>query len=177
MPIYVDPELEAIEDFPLDGEAVGWVPGDRRIVLHSDALDAPDVQLRAVVAHEIGHHRGHHVFFSKVWKGIVMAVGIVLLLSMMYTAIYTQNLRLLVVLLPFYLAYPAFVMLSSGWISRRLELDADRRAARLIGLDAYRASLVPGPEVSPSGIHERFWLLCHPWPSAADRLAALDSES
>lgn len=176
MPICVDPDLEAIEGFPLDGEAVGIVR--RRIVIHADALDASDAQLHALVAHELAHHQGHHVLFGKVWKFLVTAAGLGLFLSMMFTAVITQDFRVLAVLVAFFLSYPAFVMLFSGWISRRLEIDADRRAARLLDTpEPIVSSLRSAPSrSSPSGLRERFWRLCYPWPSADARLAALDSE-
>lgn len=177
IPIYVDPELEAMEGFRLDGEAQGWVPGRRRIVIHAAALDASAEELRALVAHELAHHQRHHVLISKLCQLVGALAVLSLLVAVLVVTVLTRDLWALGLIPVFIGGLLPTLMMWSSWCSRRMEIDADRRAARLVGIDAYRASLVgpDEPEASPSGLHDWFWWLCCPWPSESERLAALES--
>lgn len=176
MPIYVDPDLEAVEDYPLGGEAVGWLPGSRRIVLRGDVFENySDPQLHGLLAHEIGHHRGSHVLMSKIWKCVMAAVVLILFLVGMIGWWLTLDLWVLAALISALVLLVPLTMLSSAWISRRLEVDADRRAIDLLGTSEPIVALRE-PEANaprPSGLREWFWELCHPWPHPDDRLEAL----
>lgn len=176
MPIYVDPGLEAVDDFALAGEAEGWRRGTRRIVLREDVIDRlDDDQLRGLVGHEIGHHQGSHVLMGKICRCLMASVVLVIFGVGMVAWWLTLDLWVLAALVFVIVLFVPLVMLSSAAISRRLEIDADRRAIDLLGssepLVALRAPEADAPR--PSGLREWFWELCHPWPHPDDRLAAL----
>lgn len=175
MPIYVDPDLEAVDDFALAGEAVGWRRGTRRIILREDVIERVDNgQLRGLVAHEIGHHRGYHGVLNKIWKCLVAVVVLVVFGIGMVGWWLTLDLRVLAALVAALVLFVPLVMLSSSWFSRRLELDADRRAVEILGdSEPIEALCQPAEELHPSGVREWFWYYCHPWPSSSEQLRAL----
>lgn len=179
IPIFVDPDLEAIEDFELAGEAEGWRRGNRQIVLRESAIDRlDDQQLRGLVAHEISHHRLSHVLKSKIWMCLMASVVLIVFLAGMISWWITLNLWVLAALVTFLtLSIPA-VMLSSAAISRRQELDADRHAVELLGtsepLEALREPAAAAPR--PRNLREWWRESLYPWPREEKRLAALDRE-
>lgn len=97
---------------------VGLTPGSRR-VFFSDALLAQlgPRQLAAVYAHEIGHARRHHVPLFLVW-----AIGYFGGLDLLASTLGEQQELWSGVLLA---AGVALWVFGFGWLSRRVELDAD----------------------------------------------------
>lgn len=180
MPICVEKDLDAaedidtIEEFPLAGEAVGWLPGRRRIDLNATVFDYDDELLHAIVAHEMGHHRGHHIFITKVWKWVSVVIALSIFFAGFVMSLF--HLWLIPVFVGIIMSLIPIVMMSSGWFSRKLEFDADRRAAALLDgteqLEALcDAESAERPE--PSSLRDRFYELSYPWPTSEQRLESL----
>ncbi|WP_248911074.1 M48 family metalloprotease [Halocatena marina] len=176
IPVCVDPELEMIDGFALGGQAVGWLPGRRRVVLREEVFESYDnEQLRGLVAHELGHHLGPHTFVSYFAKSVGMVLGVAVIGGGLLQWLRTWDLwRLAFLLIAAILLLPALQMWSAA-VSRRLEYDANRRAIELLGDSApVEALLEPRTdEPRPSTIREYYGELCYPWPHPADQLAAL----
>lgn len=178
IPVRVSASIEPLEDvIELHGEATGWRSGDREIVLSSRAFSRlDDEQLRALLSHEIGHHRGRHPLLSLVFKAAVMACAIPIvpvgLTVGLFFSLWTFAAYAAVTA-----GYVLFVVFGGAWVSRRLELAADRRAVELLGSTAPLEALVrPGVTPPPTGLRARVADLCYPWPRCDRRLAALDNQ-
>lgn len=167
--------IEPIEDvISLHGEATGWRSGDRRIVLSSQAFDRlDDEQLRALLAHEIGHHRGRHPLLHRAFKTAVLACAVPIVPAGLAVGLFLPWAAVLYVVVT--AVYVLFVVFGGAWLSRRLDLDADRRAVELLGATEPLEALVR-PEVTepPTGLRDRVGDLCFPWPRSSQRLASLD---
>lgn len=115
----------------VNGAVLGLTPAFRYVLLTDALLDSlPDIQVEAVMAHEVAHVRHRHIIWLAVIIGIALAAfaaGAQLVLARMGLGI-TDELpewaALLVALASFGLA-----MLAFGLVSRRFEWQADAFAA------------------------------------------------
>lgn len=109
-------------DLLANAAVVGLGPLDR-VVLFSDVLIASlsPREIVAVLAHEIGHAKRHHVLIFVAWTGAVFLAG-----DLVGREIENQWVAGGVVLLLFAAWYKLF-----GWLSRRFELEADLFALRV----------------------------------------------
>lgn len=177
IPVVVSAAMGSSVVLRLNGKATGWWRDTRRIVLAEQVFDQFDEeQLHALVAHQVGHHRGRHPLLLGVGKLIVfLLAGSIgsLLAGVTLTGPWSWAVY------PIIIAVLVVVLISGGSVLlRRLEFAADRRGATLLGLTApFRALLDPAvvDRDQPSGI-ARLVDYCYPWPTARQRLRALDSE-
>lgn len=116
--------LRVVDDRTRIGSAfaAGVVPGLERVFVTESLFDVlEDDELRAVVAHEVGHHERHHVLlrFSLVALAAGAAVGV---------ASSAPDLALAGIVVG---AVPFALVLA--WVVRRTEHAADAYAARVVG--------------------------------------------
>jgi STE24 endopeptidase len=119
---------------------VGTLPGLRYVVVTDYLADhlEPD-QLAAVVAHELGHARCHHVLRKllitfgawAVAEGVLIGVGDAVGASHVVHALVA----------PLVLLVPASILLSQGLLGIRFEKDADDIAAKYVGRRQLAAAL------------------------------------
>lgn len=139
IPVRVTAEAMTLDDEALiavAAKAVGWWPFERAIILREQCFDYSDEQLLGLLAHEIGHHRGHHGLWSRLATGGSVVVCLPVLLALAFGGVGGGLItgRWLVVLgsvLAMILLAGA-IMLGSARISHWMEHDANRRAAALL---------------------------------------------
>ncbi|MBN1542293.1 M48 family metalloprotease [candidate division KSB1 bacterium] len=127
---------------PVNAFAIGLFGRSRRILIHQKLVDAlPQEQVQAILAHEIAHLQNRHLYLSY----LIHVAGLLAISSAMrplYIADFSSEaLRLLTIVLTsaglagiFFAFLPALVM-------RRLEIKADRQAAKTVGVETYSAAL------------------------------------
>lgn len=116
----------------------------KRIVLFDTLVDAsPLPEVEAVIAHELGHFRHHHILFALARSAVVTLVGLAAfgwlcrqpwLLPSFGLQPADDAVRLFVCLLLASTVGPLLAPLSN-WISRRNEFQADDYARRAVGAD------------------------------------------
>lgn len=110
--------------------AAGVVPGLRYVFLTESLFDLlDDAQLRAVAAHEVGHHEHEHVLLR--FGTVAAAAGAGLGLAEFAPAVALAAMAVGAV--PF--------ALLSAWVIRRTEREADAYAARTVGGPALASAL------------------------------------
>ncbi|UPM44040.1 M48 family metalloprotease [Halocatena salina] len=79
IPVRVSAEMGSSEVLRLNGKAIGWWRDTRRAVLADRSFDRfDDEQLHALVAHQIGHHRGRHPLLLGMYKLVVfLSAGLI----------------------------------------------------------------------------------------------------
>ncbi len=127
----------------INGAVIG-VLGRARHILLTDALlnDLPIDQVRAVLAHELGHIRHRHI----IWLGLALISSVLVLTFLIGIAINFTLAALMVERLPAWVEYAgatgailgAFVIF--GWVSRRFEWQADAFAAVALSRDELATS-------------------------------------
>ncbi len=127
----------------INGAVIG-VLGRARHILLTDALldDLPIDQVRAVLAHELGHVRHRHI----IWLGLALISSVLVLTFIIGIAINLTLAAFMVERLPGWVEYAgatgailgAFVIF--GWVSRRFEWQADAFAAVALSRDELAAS-------------------------------------
>jgi hypothetical protein len=119
---YHDLRLWSTGDLLANAAVVGIGPLDR-VVLFSDVLLASlsPREVVAVLAHEIGHAKRHHVLIFVAWTGAVFLAG-----DLVGREFEDEWVSGGIVLALFLCWYKLF-----GWLSRRFELEADLFALRL----------------------------------------------
>jgi hypothetical protein len=131
IPVRVTAEEMALDDEDLiavAGKAVGLWPFEREIILRDQCFDYSDEELLGLLAHEIGHHRGHHGLLSRVVTVGSVVVCLPVLLALAFGGIGGGIItgRWLVVLgsvLAMILLAGA-IMLGSARVSRSMEFNA-----------------------------------------------------
>jgi Zn-dependent protease with chaperone function len=118
---------------------VGTLPGLRYVVLTDYLVDHLDAQeLDAVVAHELGHARRHHLLIKlgavvMLWAGleaVVLSVGH-----------QSGGGAAALLFAPLILAFPIGILLVQGLVGVRLETAADELAARYVGAEPLASAL------------------------------------
>ena len=108
-----------------------WWPLRYLVVTDGLLKDMNEDQVQAVFGHEVGHIRGHHLWYYGLFMvGINLVVYDCLKLAGIYSVGFEQGPS--AVVLQFVLLMAGFVGLF-GWISRRFERDADVWAIEHIG--------------------------------------------
>lgn len=159
----------------IGGQARGCWPRERSIVLSTEQFErADDEQLLGLFAHEVGHHAGYHGLVQGVCKVLVGGLAFVVLVGLLVGVVgsVVSERWLLTALSVGAIGLVFFCLpLIGGTLSRRFELDADRRGADLLGSTAPLEALYkPGADTE----YASWWAeKCYPWPHPADRLAAL----
>jgi Zn-dependent protease with chaperone function len=117
---------------------MGTIPGFRYVLLTDYSLDnLPPQQVDAVVAHELGHARRHHILIK---LGAVLIVWAVL--EGLAAAVSSSGHGFGGVLaVPIFIAIPVGMWLPQGLVGVRLEEAADDHAAALVGADELAAAL------------------------------------
>lgn len=116
----------------------------KRIVLFDTLVDkSPLPEVEAVIAHELGHFRHHHILFGLARSAVVLLVGLAVfgwlcrqpwLLPSFGLGPADDAVRLFVCLLLASTVGPLLAPVSN-WISRRNEFQADDYARRAVGAD------------------------------------------
>lgn len=160
---------------PLAGQAVGHWPFERRVILREECFETySDLQLTGLLAHELGHHDGRHVLLARAGKFAICLLALASFGGLWGLALLSAGQAawgaFVGCLLGFALVI-AVVLLGSAWVSRRVELAADRRAAALLDNTEPLESLCrPGEDMDRG---PRWAELLYPSPHPADRCAAL----
>lgn len=111
---------------------VGTLPGLRYVIVTdylSDHLDSD--QLAAVVAHELGHARRHHLFRKLAVTFGTWAVAEALLIGLGHAAGASALVKVLIPVLA--ILIPVSVIVMQGIVGIRFEREADDIAARCVG--------------------------------------------
>jgi STE24 endopeptidase len=110
---------------------IGAMPGLRYVVVTDYLLDQLDPdQVDAVVAHELGHVRGHHL---AVRLASVFGVWAVLEAAFVTVDALTDTASTVLLIIPVLLAFPVGLVAVQGLLGTRLEEQADDVAARAVG--------------------------------------------
>lgn len=110
---------------------IGTVPGMRYVLVTDYAMDhLTQQQLEAVVAHELGHARRHHVLIK---LGAVLGVWAVLEAIIVVVSHRAGHGAAGLLVLPVVVAIPVGMILIQGMVGVRLEKSADNVAARHLG--------------------------------------------
>lgn len=174
------------------GNAYFWGFGSAKRIVFFDTLLArlSASEIEAVLAHELGHFRRHHVLKRLVWSFLTSLVGLALLGWLARQPWFFQDLGVApaiatqhaVALLLFFYVLPVFTFLLSplsSLASRRHEYEADEFAAAHTGPAELIKALVKLYEdnastLTPDRIHSAFY---DSHPPAALRIAHLDMRS
>jgi Zn-dependent protease with chaperone function len=165
--VSIEPLTMISEKVTLRGQAVGGFLTDRQILLHEDVFDRlDDAGVQALLAHEIGHHRGYHNHITDIGT-VILALPLVS--GGIGAVLWGKTWPILVGLAGLFV----FLLVAMA-VSRRLELDADRRAAEVLGDAESLEALCDSDHCEKSlGIKERWDQLWSPWPSETRRLAVI----
>lgn len=127
-----DCRLRVVDDRTRVGSALaaGIVPGGRYVFLTESLFDAlSPAELRAVAAHEVGHHRRGHVLLR--FSLVALAAGAGLAVGEFASEMALS--AILVGAVPF--------VLGLAWVVRRTEVSADAYAADVVGGPALASAL------------------------------------
>jgi len=157
---------------------------NKRIVFYDTLLDGlDDAQIEAVLAHELGHFKRHHVIKMLLLSSALSLAGLALLAWLMQQAWFYQGLGVshqdpAIALSLFILVMPAFTLFVSpliSMLSRRHEYEADAFAAQQSSAQALVDGLVAmyrdnASTLTPDPLYSAFH---HSHPPAAERIAHL----
>jgi Zn-dependent protease with chaperone function len=182
-PVYVtsEPTVDPLSERSLAGEARGWWPySARRVVLSEVCFTEPgytDELLAGLLAHEVGHHQGHHGLLAKCLKAWWLVAGVVVFYGGVWGGMLlwasTREWWLAALGLSGTGIVYLGALVSTSVFSRWIEHDADRRGARLLGTtEPFEALCAPC-----AGLPYGSWVdeLLHQQPHPADRLARLQA--
>jgi STE24 endopeptidase len=157
---------------------------NKRIVFFDTLLERIDLEeIEAVLAHELGHFRLHHVRQRLVVSGLSMLAGLALLGLLarqpaFYSALGVGTPSPAMALLLFLVVVPVFTYFATPletWWSRRHEREADDFAVRYASADRLAAALVKlyrdnAATLTPDPVHSAFY---DSHPPALERIARL----
>jgi STE24 endopeptidase len=157
---------------------------NKRIVFFDTLLERIDLEeIEAVLAHELGHFRLHHVRQRLAVSGLSMLVGLALLgwlarQPSFYAALGAAAPSAAMALLLFLVVVPVFTYFATpleAWWSRRHEREADDFAVRHASADRLAAALVKlyrdnAATLTPDPVHSAFY---DSHPPALERIARL----
>ena len=158
----------------------------KRIVFFDTLLEAlMPVEVEAVLAHELGHFRLHHVTWRIAWSLAVSLAGFALLAWLAAVPWFQPALGVVdggahTLFLLFALAAPVFLLPAApfgAWLSRRHEYAADEFAARHANASALSSALVKlyrdnATTLTPDPLYTAFHA-SH--PPAIDRIGRLEA--
>jgi STE24 endopeptidase len=151
---------------------MGTIPGFRYVLVTDyllDHLPAPEVD--AVVAHELGHARRHHILIK---VSAVVAVWVVLEGAVVAIRAAAGHTLAALLVLPVFVAIPVGVLLTQGLLGIRFEEAADDEAAQLVGADRLSAALEHIGELNDTKRNTgRGWALITQHPGLEARLRRL----
>ena len=157
---------------------------NKRIVFFDTLLERIDVdEIEAVLAHELGHFRLHHVRQRLVVSALSMLAGLALLgwlarQPAFYAALGVAAPTPALALLLFLVVVPVFTYFATpleAWWSRRHEREADDFAVQYASADRLAAALVKlyrdnAATLTPDPVHSAFY---DSHPPALERIARL----
>jgi STE24 endopeptidase len=157
---------------------------NKRIVFFDTLLERIDLEeIEAVLAHELGHFRLHHVRQRLAVSGLSMLAGLALLgwlaqQPAFYAALGVGVASPPMALLLFLVVVPVFTYFATpleAWWSRRHEREADDFAVRYASADRLAAALVKlyrdnAATLTPDPVHSAFY---DSHPPALERIARL----
>lgn len=157
---------------------------NKRIVFYDTLLDGlEEAEVEAVLAHELGHFRRHHVIKLLALSALLSFVGLALLgwlidQDWFYTGLGLQTQSLAIGLTLFLLVVPVFTVFSIpllSMLSRRYEFEADAFAARHASAQALVDGLLAmyrdnASTLTPDRLYSAFH---HSHPAATERIAHL----
>ena len=151
---------------------IGTMPGLRYIVVTDYLLDRLDSdQVDAVVAHELGHVRGHHL---GVRLCSVFGVWAVLEAACVTVNALTDTNSTALLVVPVLLAFPIGLVAVQGLLGVRLEERADDAAARAVGGARLASALETIRELNEDKPDAgRLWTMLSGHPDLENRLRRL----
>jgi STE24 endopeptidase len=154
----------------------GIVPGFRYVLLTDYLLDNFDErETDAVVAHELGHARRHHILVK---LGVVLAVWAVLETIGVLLGSSLKHGAGAFVAIPIFLAIPIGMVIGQGLVGIRLEQAADDLAAQVVGADALYSALEKLGKLNDTKRNTgRGWSIITQHPGLQARLDRLRSRS
>jgi len=158
-----DPVKVLVADGAANAFAAGVIPGFRVVFVTTGLLrHLPTAEVRAIVAHERGHHRRRHVTLRLGSVALFVAPWLVVTVTGVPGGFYAGLLAL----------GPAFLLIC--WLGRWTEYDADAYAARRVGGATLASALerVHADTRPPTG-HRRLTTLFSTHPPVDRRLAKL----
>ena len=170
------------------GHSNAWFMGfgsSRRIVIFDTLLDQlGEEEIKAVLAHEIGHYRCAHIpkrlaMMGCTLLGIFLAVDLALHLDGFAAAFGFPANAAVALLLTFMFASPILFWTTpiGSWFSRRAEYEADAFAREAMGSpDALASALrrMSGKNLSNPLVHPLYSTVHYSHPTLPERLAALE---
>jgi Zn-dependent protease with chaperone function len=151
---------------------IGAVPGLRYIVISDYLLDRLDpAEVDAVVAHELGHVRGHHLGLRLL---TVFGVWAALEAALVTTTAHEGTTPALLMLVPVLVAFPLGLIAVQGIAGVRFEHRADDAAARAVGGARLVAALEAIGRLNERPTDPgRAWSMLTSHPGLEDRLRRL----
>lgn len=149
---------------------IGAVPGLRYIVVTDYLLDRLDPdEVEAVVAHELGHVRGHHLTVR-----VLSVFGVWAVLEALFVTMnaMTDTSSTALLLVPVLVAFPIGLVAVQGLIGVRLEQRADDAAARAVGGARLASALEAIGALNPAQ-RGGWWTVLTRHPGLDDRLRRL----
>ena len=158
----------------------------KKIVLFDTLIEKHPVdEITAILAHEIGHYKGHHIPYGNILSAlsifVTMAVFSLLVASQSLSqALGAAELQVHINLLAFFLLYePLSLLMNMGTnlISRRFEYQADAYAGRAVSVDSMGRALkrLFADNLSDLYPHPLHVFVNYSHPPLLARLSALDS--
>ncbi|BCU69398.1 M48 family metallopeptidase [Stygiolobus caldivivus] len=121
-------KVDGIKVYEKDSPQVNaFVIGKDKLVITSAALSLEPNDIRAILAHELAHLELKHYIFYRLFLIITVIAGITLgLLNELPILVFTY----------------LIIFILQRFVQRRLELDADRMASKVVGVDQMKAVLL-----------------------------------
>lgn len=152
---------------------IGAIPGLRYVVVTDYLLEQLEPeQVDAVVAHEFGHVRGHHLAVKLL---SVLGVWAALEAALVGATATTDSGSALLLLIPVFVAFPLGLLVVQGLVGVRLEERADDAAARTVGGARLASALEAVGELNDTTQPDsgRMWAMLTRHPGLEDRLRRL----
>jgi STE24 endopeptidase len=157
----------------------GFGPGPKYVFVTDKLLDDFDEdELRAVLAHEIGHRVKHHIAIKlgALLGSIVLIAGILVGLATLGGGNLPHAAIIVVAVLPIVIITTQLVVI--GAVGIRLEQQADDYAASVVGADEMRRALEKLAENNMMKLRTgRFWNIMSQHPGMEQRIQRLQERA